>query len=120
MSRKQEWQKGWKVIRKSDRMSCTASYRENPVKYPKYTKVERPKMCGPLAVFETRKAARKFKKDATGQRTIGGSWKIVRCIYVKSSDKILWEHDTDSYLPQFEFGFSPSRTDFADSVTCLE
>jgi hypothetical protein len=114
---KKKWKNGWKVIR-ADRYSCTASERAFPVKYPKNKIALRPMFCGPLAVFETREAARRFKRsyelsyyikwDNTDQ------WKIVKCKYIKSGATALWE---DSHYRRHHF---PPRTVLATKVKCLE
>lgn len=126
--------KGWKVIRKMDRRSCTADSRMCPITYDINKKIERPKDGGPLAVFETRKAARAFMKDyRVSHMAIATFCKIVKCIYKRSSEIILWEpvKTKDIYYGTYFRNYSsdgtrlerhrvPRRTAFADSVTCLE
>lgn len=109
--------KGWKVIRKIDRKSCTAKIRYYPVIYKKNKKIKSPVGCGPLAVFKTREAARSFLRANSIHATIVGGWKIVKCVYIQSLEKYLWEHDRRQTYPKL---MRPKGTDFADSVTCLE
>ena len=117
---KQEWKKGWKVIRKKDRMSCTADRRKNPVTYLKNEDAKRPEDEGPLAVFKTRDAARYFKRMNTAALfCCGKDWKIVKCTYIKSTALGLWEWVYGSCYERSKH-MLPNHTDFADSVTCLE
>jgi len=108
--------KGWKVIRRIDRRSCIALVRPNAsVTYIKNKATKRRKKHGPLAVFETRKAARKFVFYRHYKKY---NWRIVKCIYIRSKSRRLWEWATD--FDCIIKGRVPERTDFADSVTCLE
>ena len=122
--------KGWKVIRKEDRKSCTARSRKVAVTYIKNKEVKRPEKEGPLAVFETREAAREFMRIYThGGIQMKSFCKIVKCLYEEASELFLWEqsinvHNFDSYALQLadrnEKHILPPRTALADSVTCLE
>ena len=55
-----EWKKGWKVINKLNRMSCTILMRHHPVLYKKNEITTPESGCGPLAVFRTRELAIDF------------------------------------------------------------
>lgn len=109
-----KWQNGWKVIR-NDRYSCTAVHREFPIKYLKNRIAEQPTHCGPLAVFETRQAARRFKRDyehSFCEKSI--YWMIVKCKYIKSRAGALWETACHRQCRV------PARTALANQVKCLE
>lgn len=118
---KQEWVKGWKVIRINcgeSRVSCTSDGHE--VLYEKDKITGRPENCGPLAVFKTREVAREFKRRFW-YHWRGCRIKIVKCLYKKSEDTYLWYDG--SYC---DHNHRPTRrelpkgTDFADEVKCLE
>lgn len=117
MPKKQEWVKGWKVIKKSDRRSCTALDRVTPVQYLKNKETKRPRRGGPLAVFETRARARQFKHWYEHTFGRGCYWKIVKCKYIKSKDNSLWEY---CMCIDRKVRNVPEGTAFADAVTCLE
>jgi hypothetical protein len=117
------WKKGWKVLGKN-RQSCTHPYRSHIsfVVYPKGEAAFPRKGCGPLAVFKTRRDARRFK--------ILGE-KIVKCLYIQSKHALLWEHAyTEQPSPNtlilchnLRKVFAqqvPDGTDFAYAVKCLE
>lgn len=111
---KQEWLTGWKVIRKITRQSCTGNHR-HMVTYKKYGITGRPKHCGPLAVFKTMEAARRFVRTIWGHSKHSHNHiKIVKCLYKKSKDTSLW---TDNLRCDCDF---PDGTAFADEVNCLE
>ena len=104
---KKEWKKGWKVIRKYSRKSC--SNISSRVVYHKNKITKRPEKCGPLAVFKTREKARVFIKNPSIQVRC----KIVKCLYTKSIDRCLWNaHSKICHLP--------TGNVLADEVKCLE
>lgn len=110
---KQEWLKGWKVIMRKTRESCTYDHRI--VTYKKYGITGRPKHCGPLAVFKTRQAARKFLQTTWGHSKHSYNLRrIVKCLYKKAKATYLWTNylSYDCYVPD--------GTDFAEKVNCLE
>ena len=105
-----KWKKGWKVIMAATRVSCSnGMYRS--VEYKKNKIVGRPKDCGPLAVFNTREAARNFAKRHLGYPR---SRKIVKCLYKKSKHSRLW---VGALFSLFNL---PEGTVLADKVKCLE
>lgn len=106
-----EWKKGWKVIMGTNRMSCI---HHRAVCYPKNGIAHRPKLCGPLAVFETRAAARCFvNQNWKWINRSNHNRKIARCLYIPSADVALWDgYDKRCVVPE--------RTAFADEVRCLE
>ena len=118
--------KGWKVIRRKDRQSCTGHVRpEASVTYIKNKEVKRREKHGPLAVFETREAARKFIANRIHPTWHKKYWRIVKCKYTESQDKGLWDQYFNSgsgysIRRETNIGCLPPRTAFADSVTCLE
>lgn len=124
-----KWKKGWKVIRLlrdpasiyylrvkgrirratySNRISVTYNERAKPVCYKKGKIVGRPRNCGPLAVFKTRKQARMFVKHIC-------PGKIVKCLYIESKHKTLWENGNEAHWYNL-----PPGTVFAEKVKCLE
>lgn len=115
---KEKWIRGWKVIMRNTRESCTSNHQI--VKYNKNTIVRRPKDCGPLAVFKTRKAARDFlllSFYTFNRPKKHKSRKIVKCIYIKSKHGYLWSWSNSINIQCCNM---PSGTDFAEKVKCLE
>lgn len=106
-----KWKTGWKVIMWTRRMSCI---HHRAVCYPKNKIAHRPKLCGPLAVFETRKAARYFiSQNWSWINDRAHNRKVVKCLYIPSEDSALWDaYDKRCVVPE--------RTAFADEVKCLE
>ena len=133
-----EWKKGWKVIDKNNRGSCTGSERTNSCFYPNNKIITKPHLGGPLAVFTTREAARKFKNAAIishynsayyKPRYNPSNWTIKKCIYIESKHKCLWEWKKSLYESmlhnkkkkrRFIMHELPAGTAFADKVKCLE
>jgi hypothetical protein len=120
---KVKWKRGWKVIRRADRLSCTASHRNHPVKYIKGKEVRPKRKNGPLAVFETREAARRFLNCNAGK--VDGlypykSWKIVKCHYLTADSWFLWELHDVRYGGKKTKQTVPLRTAFAKVVICSE
>ena len=115
-----KWKKGWKVINKETRCSCTHIDRTKPVKYKKNTVVGRPLFCGPLAVFKTRKAARNFiYTNGKFYQTMC----VVKCLYIESKHREVWEradrfeHVWDSCIHEERL---PDGTILAEKIKCLE
>ena len=112
-----KWKKGWKVINKETRLSCTYEERSNPVHYKKNKTVGKPLFCGPLAVFKTRRAARNFLFTLTG---ILPTMQIVKCVYTESKHCYVWEKDYIAMWPLYTYDQLPQETVLAEKVKCLE
>ena len=123
-NKKQKWLKGWKVITKIKRMSCfyrQYDRKKSHVTYPKDTVVGRPRGCGPLAVFLTKKLARSFLSDLniSHAKSSGGyeyEHIIVSCLYLPSKHNRLWSSRCSSLYK----GYAPKGSEFAEKVKCLE
>lgn len=113
--KKQEWLKGWKVIMKDNRMSCTNLHSGcHGVIYKKDTVTGRPKDCGPLAVFRTRKAARRFIMLRVSFSFLPNKKKkVVKCLYKRSKHRRMWNGTRISDA-------LPLGTVLAEKVKCLE
>lgn len=115
----EEWKKGWKVITKRARRSCTWKSRFSWFAYPPREIVKRHFKCGPLAVFTDKLAAGHFIES----NDVHGAWTIVECLYLPSEDNYLWEtkkrgkHIWEDVRRRKAV---PYFTAFADAVQCLE
>lgn len=122
---KDNWKKGWKVITKGGRRSCTHFGRaeKSICTYLKNKVVHRPFRCGPLAVFKTRECARAFIHGWMSDYTT----QVVKCLYVESSCESLWERvlylrfgrPAEELNRMGSMSF-PDGTILADKVKCLE
>lgn len=117
---KNKWKKGWKVINKETRRSCTYTDRNKPVHYKKNKVVGRPNFCGPLAVFKTKKEARNFIYT-NGKFFLPMC--VVKCLYIESKHREIWERSNrfssiwDRFIHEERL---PEGTILAEKVKCLE
>ena len=126
------WKKGWKVIKKRNRQSCTGAHGTSVLTYGKNEVVEKPHLGGPLAVFKTRKAARNFIKRYNKRCRATGYLDrlrvITRCEYIESKHTCLWEwkrtvwwcYGKRAYKKICAYDMLPTGTAFANKVRCLE
>ena len=118
MSKKQEWLKGWKVI-KENRTSAVRDLKKLCI-YPVGVITKRPFGCGPLAVFTNKEDAEDFRACMS---TAYQPRKVVKCVYKQSKDKDLWQrHSLNEFWSKNTLPYQclPTGTDVADKVKCLE
>lgn len=89
------------------------------VEYQINKATERPKDCGPLALFSRIEAALNFKRDMD-LGTFNEENHVFECEYTPSKDNLLWMVTDYSELRELSVEKLPPGTIFADSITLLK
>ena len=112
-----EWKHGWKVVRKTSLDWCSATTLGNTHQYSTKYVTNHKRNCGPLAVFNSREAARKFNVDNRQLEYLT----VFKCVYTKSKMPQLWftSYAICRHRVTCEDGL-PNGTRLANSIRLVE